>query len=480
MNKKLILPMLLLVLCCTGVGGYFYLNVDMTGAPYEEIAAYQEAHPQKNVSYTVTITGDSQDLLLTNEDFIANCTHPEQAGSLLEQADYLQHLKIIRFPEANLTAQVYTALTTAFPHTEIQCDGISFLDSVYPLDTTEVDLSDLTHDQLAQAAEGLNALPMLRQVDLLGDRELSQVSLEDAAALHSACPTPSYRYALKLFGQTVSTEMERVEYFRANIKDEGLEQFRMLLPLMDQLSYLKLDWCGTTDEAMARLRDDFPEVKIVWRIFFHEYNCLTDTLKIWANWTVNDMNNSALQYCTDVKYLDLGHTMITHCEWARNMPDLEVVIMGDCNLKSVEPLRNCKKITFLEIFSSKVTDLSPLADLKELKYLNISNLKIDNISPLYELDNMIKINGLMNNIPADQVEEYHKRQPQCVATFLPYGDPTMYDWRYDINGHILPRYELLRQQFGYSAVDYSRYPTGYVTEEITYESTGITPPEAEQ
>ena len=172
--------------------------------------------------------------------------------------------------------------------------------------------------------------------------------------------------------------------------------------------------------------------------------------------------------------------MITHCEWAQYMPDLEVVIMGDCNLASIEPLRSCKKITFLEIFSSKVTHLSPLEDLTELKYLNISNLKIDDITPLYGLDNMIKVNSLMNHIPEEQVEEYKRLQPQVDGTFLSYGDPTMYGWRYDLNGHILPRYALLRQQFGYSAVDYSRYPTGYVTEEITYESTGITPPEAEQ
>ena len=119
--------------------------------------------------------------------------------------------------------------------------------------------------------------------------------------------------------------------------------------------------------------------------------------------------------------------------------------------------------------------------MKELKYLNISNLKIDDITPLYELDNMIKINATMNTrIPQEQIDKYRELQPQCVATFLTDGNPTGYDWRYDNWGHILPRYALLREQFGYTPVDYSRYPTGYVTEEITYESTGITPPEAEQ
>ncbi|MBP3654832.1 MAG: hypothetical protein J6J04_05340 [Oscillospiraceae bacterium] len=476
MNKNILIPTL--ALCLLLLSG---CTVDMTGAPYSEIEAYMAEHPNKDITYSVTIEGGSEPMVLSNTDAQALLTNLAQTDSLISQAEYLQNLTVISMEGLTPDAATVHAMTAAFPDAEIVCDQISFLGRNFSYDTTTIDLSDLTTEQVNEAIEGMQALPLLETVELCKGEALSTVSLDDASALCTACPDLIYNYRIKLFGQELSTDMEKVEYFRASIKDEGLEQFRQLIPLMHDLTYLKLDWCGTTDEAMAQLRDDFADrVKVVWRIFFHEYNCLTDTLKIWANWTVNDMNNSALKYCTDVKYLDLGHTMITHCEWAQYMPDLEVVIMGDCNLASIEPLRSCKKITFLEIFSSKVTDLSPLEDLTELKYLNISNLKIDDITPLYGLDNMIKVNSLMNHIPEEQVEEYKRLQPQVDGTFLSYGDPTMYGWRYDLNGHILPRYALLRQQFGYSAVDYSRYPTGYVTEEITYESTGITPPEAEQ
>jgi hypothetical protein len=160
----------------------------------------------------------------------------------------------------------------------------------------------------------------------------------------------------------------------------------------------------------------------------------------------------------------------------RNMPNLEALIMGDSDVASLEPLRDCKKLTFLEIFTTNVTDLSPLEDCKELRYLNISNLKIDDITPLYELDNMVKLNSTMNHIPAEQVEKYKELQPRCYATFLPYGDPTEYEWRYFYNNQINPRYLLLKHQMGYANGNVSGYPYGHVTEPITYESIGIDPP----
>jgi len=112
----------------------------------------------------------------------------------------------------------------------------------------------------------------------------------------------------------------------------------------------------------------------------------------------------------------------------------------------------------------------------KLTVLRISNLDIDDITPLYGLDNMVKLNSTMNHIPAEQVEKYKELQPRCYATFLPYGDPTEYEWRYYYNDQINPRYLLLKHQMGYANGNVSGYPYGHVTEPITYESIGIDPP----
>lgn len=166
------------------------------------------------------------------------------------------------------------------------------------------------------------------------------------------------------------------------------------------------------------------------------------------------------------------------------MPYLDTLILADCSLRSIEPLRTCKNLTYLEIFTTNVVDLSPLADLPQLEYLNISNVETTDISPLYGLTNLKKMNSTMNEkIPRDQIEEFKRRLPDCDATFT-FADesPTEYGWRRapaPPHGIYLytPRYALLRQQIGYDTKDYSRYPKGHLTEEVTYESTGILPPE---
>ena len=464
-----------LILCCVFSGCSMLPAKDMTDVPFAEIEAYRAEHPDREVTYSVTV-GDT---VLTEETTEAVLKSAD-AQLLMDKAAYLQHLTAVRFDGETLDAAVLNDLRETFPNASVTCETLRFGKREAAYDATFIDLSDLSSDELEEVAVGLGALPMLETVELCNGEDVSTVSLETAAALQDSCPGVKFNYRIEMFGQLLSTDMERVEYFRKNIGDEGLEQLRKLLPMMYNLDYLLLDWCGTSDEATAAVREEYADrFKVVWRVFAHPYNFLTDTYKVWMNDYVDDEMAKVLYYCNEIRYLDLGHNSYTHCEWVRNMPNLEALIMGDSDVASLEPLRDCKKLTFLEVFNCNVTDLSPLADCTELRYLNISYLKIDDITPLYGLDNMVKLNSTMNHIPADQVEKYKELHPRCYATFLPYGDPTDYEWRYYYNGQMNPRYLLLRHQMGYANGNVSGYPYGHVTEPITYESIGITPPEYE-
>ena len=481
-NEKAIVAGFLAGSCLLTIGSlYLYSYKDMTGVPYDEIAAYQAQYPYKNISYTVIIEGGDEPLELNQSTRSVTLTDGAQATSLAENTDYLQKVTEIRFA-AEPTAQQTLTVLTAFPHADVQFDSVCTLGKSYSADCHSINLAEFSSADMDEAVTLIHALPSLETVVLNDANGQSNMTLDDVLALHEACPNVFLDYTFELFGQTVNTGMETLEYFKADIGgDSGLDTFRDVVTLMPNLTYLKLDWCGTSNEATAQLRDELADqVKVVWRVFFSEYNCLTDTYKIWANWTVTDYNSQVLQYCTEVKYLDLGHTKLSKCDFVRYMPDLEVVIFGDTYLRSLEPLRECKKITFLEIFASYVSDLGPLADLTELRYLNIGNTYAGDLSPLYELEHLIKLNAITSASTQAQIDEFRAHQPQCDATFRYEGDCTSYGWRRDIYGHLVPRYALLRQQIGYDTYDYSRYPTGYVTEEITYESTGITPPEAEQ
>ncbi len=474
--------LLTLLICVLGIVLCSYYNVDMTGRPYDEIAAYRAQHPEKSVTYSVTIEGDTPVTLKdrsTKTELTAS--HVE---SLLDQADYLQGLTSISFPGQTLPAATMHLLTTAFPNADITCDKISFLGNAYDYNATQVDLSHITGDHIHQAAEGLLALPMVQAVELCDGDNLSTLSLEDANALYNLCPHLEYHYRISLFGQVLTTDMERVEYFKETIKDEGLEPFKLLLPMMHKLTYFKLDWCKTSDEAMDALRTEYRDrFKVVWRIFFGgDYNALTDTYKLWANgYGITNNSMKSVKYCNEVRYLDFGHTRITSCDWARYMPNLEVCILGDTNMMSIAPLAECKNLTFLELFLTWVKDLSPLAELTQLQYLNISDMhsEINDITPIYELDNLLHVNAVLNySLPQAQAETFKELHPDCISHFELYGGCTTFNWRHDVNGHKVPRYALLREQIGYDDWDYSRYPNGYLTQEVTYESTGITPPEA--
>ena len=453
--------------------GSFYLGThkNMTGLPYSEIEAYMAAHPEKTVTYSLTVKGAAADIRLSHRSREVTLTDDVQLDSLTAQAPYLQKLEAIRLEGFRPEVLDLDRLNDAFPQTRIDCASVLVLGEDCPTDVLQLDLSAMTPEDLPEAQAALRALPALERVNLNGPEGHSTVPLEVASALQSARPELPLDYTTELFGQAVSTQMEQLDYFRADIGDAGLEQFRLLLPMMHNLRQLTLDWCGTSNEATAQLRDDFPEIKVVWRIFMGQFNCLTDTYKVWATWSVTNEQAQALKYCTEVKYLDLGHNHIRDIGFVANMPDLEVAILAIGDEESCEALRHCPKLEYLEIFSTKITDISPLADCKELKHLNISNLKIDDITALYGLDKLERMFCTLNGrIPQEQKDKFRELHPDCYTIFMYGGDPSDFKWRfYDgFPGGTMkvPRYALLTVQFGYDIWDFSQYPKGHVRYEI--------------
>ena len=409
-------------------------------------------------------------------------TAARQIRSLTAQADYLQNLQTIDFGSLSPSGKQLSTVQAAFPNALLRYDAVTAVGQTLSADTDSVTLHALTAAEFDDLVSALPFLPRLQSVSVTCP-DTRPYTAEQAAALAAAAPDAAVSLTFDLFGQTVSTDMERIEYFQAEIGgDDGLDVIRSVMPIMDKLTYLKLDWCGTTDEATAALRDELADrCKVVWRVFLtDEYNALTDTYKIWAQFMLYGKDVECLKYCTEVRYIDMGHSYVDNCEFVKYMPHLNTLILADSRLKDLEPLRTCKNLTYLEVFSSKVTDLSPLADLPQLEYLNISNCKITDISPLYGLNNLVIMNCTMAKIPDEQIAKFKELHPDTKCTFNWWRSPTEFCWRYGPtpDGYRrTPRYALLREQIGYDTKDYSRYPTGYVTEEITYESTGILPPE---
>ena len=434
-------------------------TLDLSGSEcYDAILEYIASHPSVNVTYTVSISGGTEPLLIGNTADLVTISDPSYLEALAAKAVYLPALKTIDLGNTDVSMDQIQALRDAFPQAAVNYT-VGLLGQTISADTTFLDLSALSPAQVSDAAAALAKLPMLESVKLTNADGTSALSVSDVAKLAQACPGAAFDYNFELFGQQVSASAESLEYVDTYIGNEGVEQIREVLPCMTRLSYLKLDKCSIDNEVMAQLRDDFPNIKVVWRVYFSGdgYNCLTDTEKIWATGSVTDGFTEPLKYCTDVKYLDLGHNCITHIDFVNYMPKLQVAIFAISWVEDISPLANCPDLEYLEIFSSRVSDVSPLASCTNLQHLNMGNLKkVDDITPLYGLTNLKRLYCTMSYIPEDQQAKIQELIPDCEFQFGWLDPADKGPWRYDENGERVERYELLAQQMGYDTFDYSR------------------------
>ena len=266
-------------------------------------------------------------------------------------------------------------------------------------------------------------------------------------------------YDFELFGKPVNTRTtDTLQYLKQDeIGDTGLETFRSVLPYMYGLKYLSFDRCGTTDEAMAKLRDDFPDKEIVWRVFFGPFSCMTDVETIWASCDLRNETCDALKYCTKVKNLDIGHNAMTRLDFLYDMPDMELLIISCSDFDDITPVSSLKKLKIFEAYECHLYDLSPLEDLTSLEYVNIGlNNQLTDFSPLYGLYNLkvLRANSIYNydfdyNAEEQKIAEMY---PNCDVDFSWCGDGINSTWRYTrglFTGNYTDLYRYIRKTFDY-------------------------------
>ena len=329
-------------------------------------------------------------------------------------------------------------------------------------DVTELDLSALSGDAVEETAKCLACLPQLKLV-LLG-QERAGLEWEDIRLLREACPQADFDFSFELYGLDLRLEDTRLDLNHIPI-DDGGALVRRVLPCMPSLRTLDMDSCGVSDEDMAAIRDQFPQVKVIWRVWFGDaYSVRTDVERILASQPTKGgmltaANSGSLKYCTEVKYLDIGHNeTLDDISFVGYMPKLEVAVLAMALWSDASPLANCPELEYLELQCTNLEDLSPLSGLTKLRHLNICMCRsVTDISPLYALTGLERfwIGGL-DPVPVEQVEQMRAAAPNCVVNNTAY-DPTEGAWRYSGMNEwtyiFIPceRYEKLREQFGYYA-----------------------------
>ena len=358
-----------------------------------------------------------------------------------------------------------TPAPTPTPEPEIRILG-----TVYAPDAAVVSLRGLRDADAAETAKMLKRLPNVRQIGI-GSEQETPLSWDSLKLLHDAAPQAVIDYAFTIFDRPFNLSDEVMDLKYIPMEDEGALVGKVAA-CMTRLRTLDMDSCRVPNEAMARLRDSLPNTEVIWRVNFAQgYTARTNVESILASMpgqagelVHNNVQN--LKYCTKLKYLDLGHNnYLDTIEFVRYMPELEVFIVGMSFVEDFSPIAACTKLEYLEAMNTRLHDLTPFENLHNLRHLNICfNFAVTDITPLYGLDLERLWIGQHDPVPPEQIAKYRELHPNCVVNDTT-PDPTEEYWRFAEHGDEMgnqrydPRYELLRQQMGYSEEAYAYYWT---------------------
>lgn len=437
-------------------------RADLRGSDcYEALCAYQAAHPAQEVLYSVplgAVSAESADTALTlspgDYDY----------DTLLQNLRYLPKLTRLTLRDCALGPDEVQALREAYAEREIALT-LTLLGEEYSEETEKLDLTALTPGDVEEACAKLRLLPKLKRVELTDAEGGNLLNVAEVKTLMDACPDTLFAYRFELFGQTVSTEDERIEYVYVPIGNEGVETLREALPILKRCSYFLLDRCGIDNELLAQLRDEFPATKIVWRLYIEYIGFLTDIKVLHLTWMWNNRNIQILRYCNEMEYFDIGHNTISDISFMAYMPNLKYAILSYNWVRDLTPLSNCKKLEMLELyFCHLLSDISPLAACENLKMLNISATAVQDISPVFGLKKLERFYCIMNyGIPEEQQAQICEELPDCWITFNQEIDKAV-GWSFDAAGGVRAQWYLdMYQIFRYRVKPYffGDYPEGY-------------------
>lgn len=430
-------------------------TLDLSGSTcYTAIMVYIRNHPEVEVTYSVDFGEASAANWAENVTLSGSSVNFQ---TLRTNLAYLPQLKTVQLPNTSLSYSEIQMLRNAYPEVDISY-SVSILGVDYTEDTETIDLAGITKDSLLTIVDKLGKLPNLNYVELMnasGDCELSR---QEVKQLMDAAPDVRFHYLFSLFGRTVSTTDETIEFKNLSLTADAETEIREAMSIMAPGSSLILDRCGLSSEFLDTIRADYTDVDLVWRVYFgtdSRYTTLTNDDTIRVVYNVTDDTCYEMRYLRSVKYMDMGHNdTLTDVSFLAFMPELEILILSGSAVSDLSGIENCKKLEFLELANcTKLKDISPLAGCASLKYLNICFTKVESLMPLDGLD----IHNLFckrTKVGAEEQKVFKEIHPDATAVFTgndPYAGP---GWRYTDYGYTYTDfYKKVREAFNYDQVD---------------------------
>ena len=416
---------------------------------YAMLETLQQRLPEVEVIYEVTLGGksfapDTTELVLEPGDYTLD--------TLTGNLQYLPNVTAITLKTPDLTLEQAEQLRAEFPGITLHFT-VELLGREYGEDTTELDLSAMTAEQVEEIAQRLSMLPALETLTLSDAEGNSQLSKEDVKVLQEAVPNAVIDYSFDFFGTKLSTAEEEVHIKNVKIGDEGEAEVRAALDILPNCKRFVLENCQISNEVMAKIRDDYRDrTKVVWRVSFGQGSTLTDAQIIRAVYDLVDTNCANLVYCEDARFMDIGHNeFLKESSFISGMKSLEYVIISGSMISDLKPFANCKNLKVLEAaFCEYIYSAEGLEQCESLERLNISYTHITDLSPLDNLNlvNLCAMYEGKSRVPQEEQERFQALKPDCKMTFVgsqPYGTA----WRYVEDNQFEDWYATIRRVFRY-------------------------------
>lgn len=242
----------------------------------------------------------------------------------------------------------------------------------------EYDRTHLVFDDLQMKDHAmLSYFDNLQSVDMLGMNS-SLASMQDLAEMYPDIRF-DFSFTLKEMGlKDIHCDSQMTMLDLNNIEVTDLDTLREYLVFLPRLEQLEMCDSGPSNEEMAALREDFPDIKVVWMIHMSYHAVRTDVVaystlsSAFESRKVQTEEAQQLKYCTDLLALDIGHQNVTDLSFLSELPNIRVLIIADNNVTDLSPIANCKHLRYLEMFMNyNAETLEPLRDLTELEYINM-------------------------------------------------------------------------------------------------------------
>ena len=353
-------------------------------------------------------------------------------GEILEKLRYFDSLELVDFGQYAAEAEEAERVKEAFGDIAVILRSyVSMCGREFDSEQTAVNLKGLEAGYIPELKEKLKDFPYLESVDL----HETDISSDQQEELIEAYPGIRFLWDVSILGKKYDSETERLDF--SNRKDLSMDAIRKFIPLFCHLKQLDLSDCGFANETLAALRDEFPDTKIVWRIYMGKWNLKTDAVAFSVliyNFNYVGLRNKdieVLKYCTDLQALDLGHQKITDVTViGEYLKELRILILADNRLTSVAPLAKLKHLHYLELFvNPNLTDISPLGECKEMVDLNIGHLySVTDISNLLDFPIIERFWIQHTGVSASDIQRVKDAYPNATVTSQGYGS-TDEGWR---------------------------------------------------